>query len=149
MIEKLRLQGASYEQQAQVIKELTDKYNVAEIAMDTSGIGEPTAQLVEVYFPRLIRIVYSIQTKNQMVYKAREIIGAGRLLFDGMWDDVIHSFLMIKRTVTPRSGQMTFTAKRTKENSHADLAMAIMHVLILEGVNPEQDVTPTVSIGGS
>jgi len=145
LIEKLRLQGASYEQQAQVIKDLTEKYNVAEIAMDTSGIGEPTAQLVEAFFPRLQRIIYSIQTKNQMVYKAREIIGAGRLLFDGGWDDVIHSFLMIKRQITARSGQMTFTAKRTKENSHADLAMAIMHVLILEGVDPEQSVTPTIS----
>ncbi len=149
LIEKLRLKGASYEEQAQIIKDLTEKYNVAEIAMDTSGIGEPTAQLVEVFFPRVHRIIYSIQTKNEMVYKAREVIGKGRLLFDGLWDDVVHSFLMIKRSVTPRSGQMTFTAKRNKQNSHADVAMAIMHILILEGVDPIKDVTPTISIGES
>ncbi len=147
LIEKLRLQGSSYENQAAHIRELTEKYNVAEIAMDTSGIGEPVAQLVEVFFPGVMRIVYSINTKSQMVYKAREVVTKGRLLFDGLWDDVIHSFLMIRRSTTARSGQSTFTAKRSKENSHADLAMAVMHLLSLEGINVQEDVTPTVSIG--
>lgn len=147
LIEKLRLQGSSYENQAAELKALTEKYNVAEIAMDTTGIGAPTAELVEVFFPRLIRIIYNIHTKSHMVYKAREVIGANRLQFDASWDDMVHSFLMIKKTTTPRSGQTTFTATRTKDSSHADLAMATMHLLSLEGVNIHEDVTPTVSMG--
>lgn len=149
LIEKIRLDGISYNQQAETIRHLTEKYNVAEIAMDTTGIGDPTSKLVEVFFPRLIRINYNVNTKSSMVYKAREVINAGRLLFDGAWDDVIHSFMLIKRSVTPRSGQMTFTAKRTKDSSHADVAFAIMHLLSIEGVDPEQDLTPTISIGGN
>jgi uncharacterized protein YjcR len=147
LIEKLRLQGLSYQHQADQLQELTDKYNVVEIAMDISGIGAVVAELVEVFFPQLTRIVYSINTKTHMVYKAREVIGANRLLFDGLWDDIIHAFLMIKRSTTKNSGQVTFTAARTKETSHADVAMATMHLLSLEGVNIKEDLAPTISIG--
>jgi len=147
LIEKLRLNGMSYEGQAEEIRRLTERYNVTEIAMDTTGIGAPTAELVEAFFPRLTRIVYSVNTKNTMVYKAREVIQGGRLQFDGGWDDVVHSFLMIKRALTPKSGQVTFVARRSKDSSHADLAFAIMHLLSLEGVNIHEEVTPTVSIG--
>ncbi|WP_211235823.1 terminase large subunit domain-containing protein, partial [Psychromonas aquimarina] len=131
LIEKLRLQGLSYQDQADQIEALTDKYNVVEIAMDVSGIGGPVSELVEVFFPQVMLITYSINTKTHMVYKAREVINAGRLLFDGQWDDVVHAFLMIKRTITKNSGQVTFTAARTKETSHADVAMAVMHLLSL------------------
>tara|TARA_R110001583_G_scaffold15059_2_gene62461 strand:- start:22549 stop:24309 length:1761 start_codon:yes stop_codon:yes gene_type:complete len=147
LIEKLRLSGVSYQGQADEIKALCEKYNVTEIAMDVSGIGGPVSELVEVFFPRVTLIPYSINTKAHMVYKAREVIGAGRLQFDGLWDDVIHAFLMVKRSTTKNSHQATFTAARTKETSHADLAMAIMQLLSLEGINIHEDVTPTVSFG--
>ena len=147
LIEKLRLSGMSYEYQAEEIRNLTEKYNVSDIAMDTTGIGAPTAELVEVFFPNLTRIIYNINTKNTMVYKAREVIQGGRLQFDGEWDDVVHSFLMIKRAITAKSNQVTFVAKRSKDSSHADLAFAIMHLLSLESVNVHADVSPTVSIG--
>lgn len=145
LIEKVRLRGNSYEEQAAKIKELCGKYNVAEIAMDVSGIGEPVAQLIEVFFPNITRIVYSVNTKNSMVYKAREVINAGRLLFDSSWSDLVHSLMMIKRTTTQRNQSVTFTAARTKEHSHADIGMALLHLLSLEGINIHQDVTPTVS----
>jgi uncharacterized protein YjcR len=147
LIEKLRLSGVSYQGQADELRALCDKYNVTEIAMDVSGIGGPVSELVEVFFPRVTLIPYSINTKSHMTYKAREVIGAGRLQFDGLWDDVVHAFLMVKRSVTKNSQQPTFTAVRTKETSHADLAMAIMQLLSLEGINIHQDVTPTISIG--
>lgn len=147
LIEKLRLSGFSYQHQADELKSLCEKYNVAEIAMDVSGIGGPVSELVEVFFPKVTLIPYSINTKSHMTYKAREVITAGRLQFDGLWDDVIHAFLMVKRTVTKNSNQPTFTAARTKETSHADLAMAIMQLLSLEGINIHEDVVPTISIG--
>lgn len=147
LIEKLRLSGVSYQGQADEIKALCDKYNVTEIAMDVSGIGGPVSELVEIFFPRVTLIPYSINTKAHMTYKAREVIGAGRLQFDVLWDDVVHAFLMVKRSVTKNSNQPTFTAARTKDTSHADLAMAIMQLLSLEGININEDVTPTISIG--
>lgn len=149
LIEKMRLNGMSYETQAEEIRQLTEKYNVAEIAMDTTGIGGPTAELVEVFFPSLMRINYNIESKNKMVYKAREVIQSGRLLFDGGWDDVVHAFMMIKKTITQRSQQFTFTAKRTQNSSHADLAMAIMHILFIEGVTYHEDLTPTIGFSSN
>ena len=66
-----------------------------------------------------------------MAYKAREIINAGRLQFDEEWDDVVHSFLMIRQHTTAKSNQITFISKRSKVGSHADLAWATMHVFTL------------------
>lgn len=146
LIEKLRLQGESYEYQASQIENLCHKYNVTEIAMDATGMGDPVSKLVSKFFPNVTRIIYSINTKDTLVYKAREVISGGRLLFSDDWDDVIHSFLMIKRSIT-RSGQSTFSAARSKDSSHADIAMAIMNLLSLEGVDNSQKIKPMVSTG--
>ncbi|MBN2605984.1 MAG: terminase family protein [Thiotrichales bacterium] len=144
LVEKIRLQSESYQYQADRIKELCERFNVTEIAMDTTGIGDPVSTLVQDFFPGLTKIIYSINTKSNLVYKAREVITNGRLQFDGEWDDVVHSFLMIKR-VTTGTGKSTFGATRTKDSSHADIAMAIMNLLSLEDINENEDGRPTVS----
>lgn len=146
LIEKLRLQGESYEYQAAQIENLCHKYNVTEIAMDATGMGDPVAKLVSKFFPAVTCIIYSINTKDTLVYKTREVISGGRLLFSDDWDDVIHSFLMIKRTTT-RGGRSTFGAARSKDSSHADIAMAIMNLLSLEGVDNSQKIKPMISTG--
>jgi uncharacterized protein YjcR len=142
LVEKIRMNGLSYSAQAQTIAQLCDKYNVQEIAIDTSGIGDPVAEMVEVFFPRVTRIIYSINTKNNMVLKAREVIRTGRLQFDGGWDDLAHAFLMIKRTTT-KSGQVSYVSSRTKAGGHADLAWATINLLSLEGIIIE-DHEPTI-----
>lgn len=147
LIEKIRLNNYEYEEQAEVIRQLTEKYNVTEIAIDVTGIGGPVCKIVEKFFPRVTPIIYSVNTKSNMIYKAKQILKDKRLEFDGAWDDIVHAFLMIKRVVTAKSNQVTFTATRTKENSHADLAMAVMHLLSLESIDNAYQQGPTISIG--
>lgn len=147
LIEKIRLKGVEYEDQAEKIRELTQRYRVADIAMDTTGIGRAVCKLVEKFFPTVTPIIYNVGTKASMVYKAKQIIKDGRLEFDGSWDDLVHAFLMIKRVVTPNSNQVTFTAARSKDNSHADLAMAVMHLLSLEGLDYSVHQNATISVG--
>jgi len=115
---------------------------VQEIAIDTSGLGDAVAELVEVFYPRVTRIIYSINTKNNMVLKAREVIRTGRLQFDGGWDDLVHAFLMVKRSTT-KGGQISYQSNRTQAGGHADLAWATMNLLSLEGM-VITDSTPTV-----
>ncbi|BBN59313.1 terminase large subunit domain-containing protein [Hydrogenovibrio marinus] len=146
LIEKIRLKGVVYEDQADEIKALTEKYNVTEIAIDVTGIGGPVCKLVEKFFPRVTPIIYSINTKSNMVYKAKQIFNDARVEFDAAWDDLVHAFLMIKRVVTPKSNQVTFAATRTKENSHADLAMAAMHLFSLEPMDSSFETKSTVKV---
>ncbi|PJC85303.1 terminase [Vibrio sp. HA2012] len=145
LIERVRLKGSSYEDQAQAIKGITEKYNVVYMAMDVSGVGSAVAELVRKFYPGLVELDYSPEMKRMMVYKAREIINDGRLLFDGEWDDLVHSFLMIRQHTTKASNQVTFISNRSKVGSHADLAWASMHVMRWEPIDIycEDDTTVT------
>ncbi|MEC4729006.1 terminase family protein [Shewanella sp. D64] len=134
-LERIRLKGSSYEQQAKAIEEIVKKYNVVHLEMDTSGVGSAVAELVRKFYPSLKEVDYSPEVKRMMAYKAREIINAGRLQFDDSWDDVVHSFLMIRQHTTKASNQITMISARTKKGSHADLAWAAMHVLHWEPID--------------
>lgn len=145
LIERIRLKGSSYEQQAQAIKGITEKYNVVHLAIDVGGVGSAVAELVRKFYPSLIELDYSPEVKRMMVYKAREIINDGRLQFDGEWDDLVHSFLMIRQQTTKASNQVTFYSNRSKVGSHADLAWASMHVMHWEPIDIHCEDDTTVS----
>lgn len=144
-LERIRLKGSSYEEQAKAIEGITEKYHVVHLEMDTSGVGSAVAELVRKFYPSLKEVNYSPEVKRMMAYKAREIINAGRLQFDDSWDDVVHSFLMIRQHTTKASNQITMISTRTKQGSHADLAWAAMHVLHWEPIDILNDHSTTVS----
>lgn len=145
-IERVRLKGSSYEEQARVIEEMTKKYNVVYMALDVTGIGSSVAELVRKFYPSLVEINYSPDAKRVLAYKAREIINNGRLQFPSDWDDVVHSFLMIRQHTTKQSNQITFISSRSKVGSHADLAWAGMHAIHWEPIDTLNDNNTTVSI---
>ncbi|MBE8574453.1 terminase large subunit domain-containing protein [Vibrio sp. OPT18] len=145
LIEKIRLKGSSYEQQAQVIKDICQKYNVVYMALDTTGVGSSVAELVRKFYPSLVELNYSPDLKRVLAYKAREIIGAGRLQFPCDWDDLVHSFLMIRQQTTDKSNQVTFMSARNKTGSHADLAWAAMHIMYWEPIDILNDTETSVS----
>lgn len=144
-LERVRLKGSSYEEQAKAIEAVTQKYNVVHLEMDTGGVGSAVAELVRKFYPSLKEVDYSPDVKRMMAYKAREIINAGRLQFDDSWDDVVHSFLMIRQHTTKASNQITMVSARTKKGSHADLAWAAMHVLHWEPIDIMNDNETTIA----
>ncbi|WP_459542213.1 phage terminase large subunit family protein, partial [Cellvibrio mixtus] len=91
IVEKLRLFGLDFEQQAEVILKFCQKYNVTYIGMDATGLGESVAQIVEKQKPGIVRrFVYSADVKYQMVLKAQNVIDRGRLEFDAGSIDIAH-----------------------------------------------------------
>lgn len=145
VIERVRLKGSSYEDQANAIEAICKKYNVVYLAIDVGGVGSAVAELVRKFYPGLTTLDYTPEMKRMMAYKAREIINAGRLQFDDEWDDLVHSFLMIRQHTTKMSNQITFVSARNKVGSHADLAWATMHVLHWEPIDILRDDSTTVS----
>lgn len=130
IIEKKRLYGMDFEQQAEEILKFCERYNVTYIGMDTTGLGDAVAQIVEKKKPGLVRrFVYSVDVKYQLVLKAQHVIDRGRLEFDSGDTDVAHSFMAIRKTMTDSGSQMTFKAGRRKKTGHAELAWATMHAL--------------------
>ena len=105
-------------------------YNVVHIAIDATGIGKAVYDLVRVWFPRVREIKYSVETKNEMVLKAKQLIHHGRLQWDNGWTDLAHAFLTIHQAQTGSGKQVTYKASRTATTGHADLAWATMHALI-------------------
>lgn len=129
IVEKINVQGVDFQEQADAIKALCDRYNVERIAIDASTIGVGVFQMVKKFFPTVTGLTYSLEVKTRMVLKAKQLISKGRMEFDAGWADVALAFMSIRKTSTGSGKALTFQASRSKETGHADVAWAIMNAL--------------------
>ncbi|WP_066738148.1 terminase ATPase subunit family protein [Cupriavidus sp. D384] len=140
VLEKHQFRGIDYEEQAAAIKRVCERYSVAYIGIDRTGIGDAVFQLVSKFRPDARGFTYSVEVKTGLVLKAHDVISKGRLEFDAGWTDFAASFMSIKKTTTAAGGRVTYQAGRSEETSHADLAWACMHAIAHE---PFEGVTTT------
>lgn len=134
VLEKITLNDKSWAFQAEKIKELTEKYNVEHIGIDSSGCGHAVYESVKSFYPRAKPIVYGLESKSRLVLKAQDVIEHNRIQWDAEHSDIAASFMSIK-TVMTKSDQITYKADRSAETGHADAAWAIMHALSNESLN--------------
>nr|WP_027947558.1 terminase family protein [Halomonas anticariensis] len=139
VLERHRLKGRDYEAQSEFIRDVTRRYNVTFIGIDTSGLGEAVAQLVAKFFPTVTRYRYTPEVKARLVMQAQQIINKGRLEYDAGWTDLAQSFMAIRRELTASGRQITYTAGRNNQTGHADLAWATMHALQNEPLDGPAD----------
>ncbi|MDC6179564.1 terminase ATPase subunit family protein [Ralstonia solanacearum] len=140
VLEKHQFRGIDYEEQAGAIRRVCERYNVAYVGIDRTGIGDAVFRLVQRFRPDAEGFTYSVDVKTGLVLKAHDVISKGRLEFDAGWTDFAASFMSIRKTVTAAGGRVTYQAGRSEETSHADLAWACMHALSHE---PLEGVTTT------
>lgn len=131
ILEIYKFNNLDFDSQAKKIRAMLARFNVAHIAIDTSGLGQAVYELVKKFYPQVKAITYSIGIKNQLVLKAKQIISHKRLEFDAGLIDVAQAFLTIRQESTG-AGSVTFKASRTESTGHADTAWAIMHALAKE-----------------
>lgn len=132
ILEKKQFKGMDFEPQAEAIRKMTQRYCIAFIGLDTTGLGQAVYQLVKGFYPAVMGFHYSVEVKARLVYKAYDVIHKGRLEFDASHHEIAQAFMAIKKTVTDSGRQITFKAGRSAEVSHADLAWATMHALSKE-----------------
>ena len=132
VVEEHQGPGQDFDAQAGNIKRLCDLYHVADIAIDTTGMGTGVYQLVKQFFPMARAIQYSPESKALMVMKAQDVMGKGRLEWDAGWTDLAAAFMAIRKTLTPSGRHVTYDASRSADVGHADLAWSVMHSLIYE-----------------
>lgn len=129
VLEKHQFRGMDFEAQAAKIREITQRYVVAYIAIDTTGIGQGVFQLVKQFYPAAVAFNYSPEVKGKLVLKGLSVAGNARLQFDAGWTDMAAAFMSIKKTMTPSGRQVTYEAGRSEETGHADLAWAVLHAI--------------------
>lgn len=132
VLEKHRFRGSDFAAQAAFIKTILAKYNVTYLGMDVSGLGAAVYQLVKPFYPNVTGINYGLEAKVLMVLKAQDVIRARRLEYDAAANDITHAFMSIRKEMTASGRNVTYVAGRSDETGHADLAWALMHVLIKE-----------------
>ncbi|MGL5948163.1 MAG: terminase large subunit domain-containing protein [Aeromonas sp.] len=131
VIEVQQLQGLEFERQAEAIRSITRKYNVARLDIDGTGIGEAVWQLVKKFYPAAGCVMYSAPLKRVMVMKAQMVFRAGRLQYDRGSEALPKAFLAIRKHLTP-GGQITYLTDRAKGSNHGDVAWATMQALFNE-----------------
>lgn len=144
VLERHQFKGMDFEAQAEVIRKITEHYNVAHIGIDTTGLGQGVYQLVKQFYPGVKGYQYSVEVKTRLVLKAKSVISKGRLEFDAGAVDLAQAFMAIKRVMTASGRQATFDAGRNQDTGHADLAWACMHAMDNEPL--EGDVAANRSI---
>jgi hypothetical protein len=132
ILEKFQWPGQDFDAQARSIKGLTERYNVADIAIDVTGMGIGVYELVKQFFPAVRAIHYSPEVKSRMVMKTTDVMNKGRLEWDAGWTDLASAFMAIRKAMTASGRHVTYEASRSDDVGHADLAWSVMHTLIHE-----------------
>lgn len=132
VIEKYQFKGMDFSAQADEIKKLTERYNVTYIGIDSTGLGASVYQLVKQFFPMVQGFKYSVEVKQQLVFKMQDVIRKKRFEFDAGSKDIAVSFMSIRKALTASGRQITYATSRTEEASHGDLAWATMHAIANE-----------------
>ncbi|MFT4091304.1 MAG: terminase family protein [Asticcacaulis sp.] len=132
VLEKHRVIGLDFQQQADLIRDLKDKYNVTEIAIDGRGCGSAVWQIVKTFHPTAIKIDYSPSRKGLMVLKAQNVIRNGRLEFDSGHTDLAAALMSIHPETTAGGKFTTYVSRRTAELGHGDIGWALLNILSVE-----------------
>jgi uncharacterized protein YjcR len=132
VLERFQWKGMDFEPQAKNIKALTERYNVTYIGIDNTGLGRGVSQLVRQFFPAVNVINYSLEMKTDLVLKAKNVIGNGRLEFDAGCLDIATAFMSVRKKMTPTGRHATYVTSRAEGVSHGDVAWAVMHTLLNE-----------------
>lgn len=138
VLKHISYNGQSFTYQANRIKEIVDTHNVKWIGIDVTGIGYGVFEHVANFYPRATPIAYSVQTKTELVLKAMGEVENQRLQYSAGDKQITQAFMMITKSVTPGSSQITYAANRSNTTGHADVAWSIMHALNYEPLVPRR-----------
>ena len=148
VVEKLIMHGVDFEDQAQKVKDICNRYNVVHLGIDANGLGVMIAERIETFYPRITRYIGNPVLKSLFVLQAQNMFSKKRISFDRGWIDLIQSFIAIKKVITKSGNATTYHSDRTEQTSHSDLAWACMYAFGFEqfdGTNHLGDVNDYVA----
>lgn len=143
-VEKFRVlkviywKGMNFRHQAKQIEKLFDQYNFTYLGVDVTGIGQGVFDNIQHFAMKVVvPIRYDMNTKNQLVLKAADVVESQRIEWDKNLKEIPASFMSVRRTTTQSGNAMTFVADRSQDTGHAEAFWAITHALHNEPLNYE------------
>lgn len=147
LLERRKLIGLDFEEQAAEIRKVTETYHVTEIAIDTKGVGSAVFQLVQKFHPLVRRIDYSPMVKSLMVQKAQNVFRNRRIEIDCGATDVFAALISIHPEVSKGGSVVTYKSSRSAETGHGDVGWALLNALYCEPLDAgDTQRTSTVEI---
>ncbi|HAK8848740.1 TPA: terminase, partial [Salmonella enterica] len=108
------------------------------LGVDVTGIGQGVFDNIQHFAMRVaVAIRYDLNTKNQLVLKAADVVESQRIEWDKNLKEIPASFMSVRRTTTQSGNAMTFVADRSQDTGHAEAFWAITHALHNEPLNYE------------
>lgn len=136
LFDEMRDGGRLY--QAKQIEKLFDQYNFTYLGVDVTGIGQGVFDNIQHFAMKVVvPIRYDMNTKNQLVLKAADVVESQRIEWDKNLKEIPASFMSVRRTTTNSGNAMTFVADRSQDTGHAEAFWAITHALHNEPLNYE------------
>lgn len=130
VLERHTWYGKPFPEQAELLKQIVQRYHVTHLAIDCTGPGGIAIyDLAVAFFPAAKKVLYSPVVKSVMVAKAINIIDNARLQYDAGAVDLTMALMSIRQTTTASGGQVTYVSGRSEEIGHGDLAWALLHAL--------------------
>jgi uncharacterized protein YjcR len=130
VLERHTWYGKPFPEQAELLKQIVQRYHVTHLAIDCTGPGGIAVyDLAVAFYPAAKKVLYSPVVKSVMVAKAMNIIDNARLEYDTGAIDLTTALMSIKQTTTAQGGQVTYVSSRSEEVGHGDLAWALLHAL--------------------
>lgn len=126
VLEKYNYHGNRFEEQAAAIKQLTERFNVLHIGIDSTAIGSAVYQLVQEDFYNTTGKPGTAALKYMLVTQGQGLFRQNRLKFSQDWTEIFECFMAIT-TGTTRSDSIVIETSRTQANAHGDYAWAILY----------------------
>lgn len=122
----------------QIIQQLITRTAMGEVWDRTVGIGQGVFDNIQHFAMKVVvPIRYDMNTKNQLVLKAADVVESQRIEWDKNLKEIPASFMSVRRTTTNSGNAMTFVADRSQDTGHAEAFWAITHALHNEPLNYE------------
>ncbi len=138
VLKVINWKGMNFRYQARQIELLFKKYNFTYLGVDVTGIGQGVFDNIQHFAMRVaVAIRYDMNTKNQLVLKAADVVESQRIEWDKNLKEIPASFMAVRRTTTQSGNAMTFVADRSQDTGHAEAFWAITHALHNEPLNYE------------
>lgn len=135
ILERHLLHGNDFQQQADFIRKMFERYNVRKIVIDKTGLGAAVFQLVQKFFPLAVGVQYTLPEKALMINKMHSLMRDSRVEWELDCKDITAAFLNIRTFATPSGRNITYASNRTKESSHSDVAWAALQVFYQESLD--------------
>lgn len=126
VLEKYNYHGNKFEEQAEAIKKLTERFNVVHIGIDTTAIGAAVYPLVKEFFYNTTGKQGTSNLKYLLVTQGQGLFRQNRLRFSIDWTDLFECFMAITPGVT-KSDSVVIETSRTQANAHGDYAWATLY----------------------